>query len=91
MLFLLLSASKYTTDDLVNIVLGHVKEVDEFHKYRRLIKNDKSFQQSYDKSLATIQIMISKKHRELKEKQCAADMQHMIYAEMLLNHWGMYH
>ena len=85
-------ASKYNTEDLVDIILGDTKETKDFHKYRRLSQNDKSFTQSYERSLAIIQIQISKKHRELKQKDTCDNKvkQQIRYAECLMKHWGVY-
>ena len=76
----------------MDIILGDTKETKDFHKYRRLSQNDKSFTQSYERSLAIIQIQISKKHRELKQKDTCDNKvkQQIRYAECLMKHWGVY-
>lgn len=58
------------------------------------MKSDKSFQKAYDRCLAKVQIQISKKHRELKDnvlnENNTVRKQHILYAELLMQHWGMY-
>lgn len=75
----------------MDVILGDTKETKDFHKYRRLSQNDKSFTLFYERSLAIIPIQISKKHRELKQiDTCDNKVKQQIrFAESLMKHWGV--
>lgn len=88
--FFIFSAKRYSTDDLVQMLLGKCTEVEEFSKCRRLLAVDKSFHQQYETSLAKIQTQISKLHRELSASEQEKDKKLLTYAELLLQHWGIY-
>lgn len=81
-------ASKYKTEDLVEILLGPTKEVKDYQKYKRLKNNDKSFYNCYEIALAKIQTRIMKRHRELKENPSSNKRQLIENAELLLDQWG---
>lgn len=84
-------ASKYKTEDLVEILLGPTKEVKDYQKYKCLKNNDKSFYNCYEIALAKIQTRIMKRHRELKENPSSNNSQLIENAELLLDHWGVYY
>lgn len=84
-------ASKYKTEDLVEILLGPTKEVKDYQKYKRLKNNDTSFYNCYEIALAKIQTRIMKRHRELKENPSSNNSQLIENAELLLDHWGVYY
>lgn len=72
------------------MLLGKCTEVEELSKCRRLLAIDKSFHQQYETSLAKIQTQISKLHRELSASEKEKDKKLLTYAELLLQHWGIY-
>lgn len=62
----------------------------DFIKYRRLLKNDRSFKKAYDTALAKVQTAISKKHGELLKKKISHTMHLIKIAQKLLLHWNIY-
>lgn len=63
----------------------------DFIKYRRLLKNDRSFKKAYDTALAKGKTTISKKHGELLKKKNSQKMHLIKIAQKLLLHWNIYY
>jgi hypothetical protein len=80
-------AKKLGTEQIIEHLLGKTEETKQLKKYKRLASMDSSFKREYGVALATIQTLISKRHRELKSSENSRDL---FYAEQLLQHWGVY-
>lgn len=96
------SSGKKTPLDLAVQLLGKTPEVLECIKYKGLVQNHPShapFSMKYDKLFSKLQIDISAKYHELKNKLNNSEMHENMekenadlkIAQKLLDHWGVYY